>query len=173
MKKIVVYKTSTGFTKRYAEWIAQALGCEAVSIKQESAKKLKDYELVIYGGGSIGGSINGLAKIKKQYTGQMIVFQTGATPQEATEMIEASAARNFTEEERKRIPYFYMHSGLNYEKMSPVEKMMMKMLKKMLAGKADKTEEDLEMERMIAGSFDECDKSYIDPLVEYVKNLEA
>ena len=86
---------------------------------------------------------------------------------------EASAARNFTEEERKRIPYFYMHSGLNYEKMSPVEKMMMKMLKKMLAGKADKTEEDLEMERMIAGSFDECDKSYIDPLVEYVKNLEA
>ena len=57
--------------------------------------------------------------------------------------------------------------------MSPVEKMMMKMLKKMLAGKADKTEEDLEMERMIAGSFDECDKSYIDPLVEYVKNLEA
>ena len=173
LKKIVVYKTSTGFTKRYAEWIAQALGCEAVSIKQESAKKLKDYELVIYGGGSIGGSINGLAKIKKLYTGQMIVFQTGATPQEATEMIEASAARNFTEEERKRIPYFYMHSGLNYEKMSPVEKMMMKMFKKMLAGKADKTEEDLEMERMIAGSFDECDKSYIDPLVEYVKNLEV
>ena len=80
MKKIVLYKTSTGFTKRYAEWIAQALGCAAVSIKQESAKKLKDYELVIYGGGSIGGSINGLAKIKKLYTGQMIVFQTGATP---------------------------------------------------------------------------------------------
>ncbi len=25
-----------------------------------------------------------------------------------------------------------MHSGLNYEKMSPVEKMMMKMFKKML-----------------------------------------
>ena len=31
MKKIVVYKTSTGFTKRYAEWIAQALGCEEYS----------------------------------------------------------------------------------------------------------------------------------------------
>ena len=50
---------------------------------------------------------------------------------------------------------------------------MIKILKKMLAVKGYNTEEDLEMERMIAGSFDECDKSYIDPLVEYVKNLEA
>lgn len=173
MKKIVVYKSSTGFTKRYAEWIAQELECEAVGLKKVSVEKLKEYELVIFGGGFVGGNINGLAKMKKMYTGQMIVFGTGATPQEATEVINTAVGNNFTAEEKEKMPFFYMHSGLNYEKMNFIEKSMMNMLKRMLAGKKEKTQEDLAMEKMIARSFDECDKKYIKPLIAYVKQLEA
>ena len=30
MKIIVIYKSKTGFTKRYAEWIAEELKCDIV-----------------------------------------------------------------------------------------------------------------------------------------------
>ena len=29
MKKIVVYESGTGFTERYAKWIAEELACDA------------------------------------------------------------------------------------------------------------------------------------------------
>ena len=33
MKSIVIYNSQTGFTKKYAEWISEATGCEAVEFK--------------------------------------------------------------------------------------------------------------------------------------------
>lgn len=171
MKTIVVFKSNTGFTKRYGEWIAQELECGAVSLKEISAEKLKDFELVIYGGGFMAGSINGLSKMKKLYTGKLVVFATGATPQSETAMIEEAKNRNLTVEEQKEIPFFYMTSGLDYSKMNFVEKAMMGMLKKMLSGKKDKSEEEAQMAKMIARSYDVCDKKYIEPLVEYVRKV--
>ena len=55
MKKIVVYTSKTGFAQKYAEWIAEELGCEAVSCKKY-AKSAKDEDLVIYGGGIMASS---------------------------------------------------------------------------------------------------------------------
>lgn len=172
MKKIIVYKSSTGFTKRYSQWIGEELDCEVLPLEEVSAGKLGEYDLVIFGGGFMGGNVNGLPKIKKMYQGDMILFGTGATPQDATDMIEKAKQSNLTEEEQEKVPFFYMHSGLNYEKMGFASKMMMKLLKKMLAGKKDKSEEDMAMEKMIASSFDECDKKYIQPLVECVQSME-
>ena len=34
---LVVYKSVTGFTKQYAEWIAEKLNCSAVELKKVSA----------------------------------------------------------------------------------------------------------------------------------------
>ena len=171
MKTIVVFKSNTGFTKRYGEWIAQELGCDAVSLKDVSAEKLRNFELVIYGGGFMAGSINGLSKMKKFYKGRLIVFATGATPQSEIAIIEQAKNRNLTEEEQKEIPFFYMTSGLDYSKMNFIEKTMMGMLKKMLAGKKEQSEEEAQMAKMIAGSYDVCDKKYIEPLVEYVRKI--
>ena len=38
MKTIVIYNSKTGFTKRYAEWISEALSCECVELKEASKK---------------------------------------------------------------------------------------------------------------------------------------
>ena len=34
MNSIVTYKSKTGFTKKYAEWIAEDLGCKAVKLSE-------------------------------------------------------------------------------------------------------------------------------------------
>lgn len=49
MKAIVVYKSSTGFTKKYADWIAQALGCEAVALQDAKRIDYSAYDALIFG----------------------------------------------------------------------------------------------------------------------------
>ncbi len=54
---IVTYKSKTGFTAQYAQWIARELGCQAVELG--GVKNLGDYDLVIHGGWIMGATICG------------------------------------------------------------------------------------------------------------------
>ena len=84
MKAVVIYKSKTGYTKKYAEWIAEDLACESRSIKGVKLDDLKNYGLVIYGGGVYAGMIAGLGKVKnwmeKSPDKTWIIFATGASP---------------------------------------------------------------------------------------------
>ena len=64
MNIIVTYKSKTGFTKKYAQWIAEDLGCKAVSLSELS--RVSEYDVVIHGGWIMGGTINGFEEIKKR-----------------------------------------------------------------------------------------------------------
>ena len=169
--KVVVYTSETGFSKKYAGWIAEALKCEAVDIKEWKSRKPENYQTVIYGGGFYAGKIKGLKKIKEQMKNypdlRLIVFGTGATPMEAEEIIKGAMDANFTAEEKKKIRTFYFQSGLNYEKMSLKYKIMMKMFTGMMNKKADKTEDEQMMAEMLAHSYDFSKKEYINKLWEY------
>jgi menaquinone-dependent protoporphyrinogen IX oxidase len=176
MNKIVVYKSQSGFTKMYGELIAEKLMCDAVSMKEMKIKKLKDYDVIIFGGGVHAGSINGLKNVKKivgkLVNKKLVVFCTGATPAEEIKSIEEIKNRNFSKSELSDIPFFYLQSGLNYNKMNVSGKMMMKLLLKMLENKADKTEQDIAMANMIKESYDISDKKYIHSLVTCVKEMD-
>lgn len=50
--------------------------------------------------------------------------------------------------------------------------MMINLLRKMLASKKDKTEEEQAMEKMISSSYDISDKTLIVPLTEYIEGEE-
>jgi menaquinone-dependent protoporphyrinogen IX oxidase len=175
MKTIVVYKSKTGFTKRYAEWIAKDLGCEAVSADKVSAKELQPYQTVIYGGGITAGQIGGLKKFKgviADNLGQkLIVFATGATPAEVLKEKDTVKEANFTSEELKEIPYFYFQSGINYENMKLGGKLLMKMFSAMLSKKKDKTPEEQGMAETITKSADYSDVKFIQPLISYVRDV--
>ena len=69
MKSIVIYKSQTGFTKKYAEWISQESGAECMDIKRAKKIRLSDYDAVIYGGWCMAGSITNLDWFKKQISG--------------------------------------------------------------------------------------------------------
>ncbi|MCD8213563.1 MAG: flavodoxin family protein [Campylobacter sp.] len=49
MKKIVVYSSLTGNTKKVGEAIAQELGCEAVGYTDERAKDVSEFDFVAIG----------------------------------------------------------------------------------------------------------------------------
>ena len=165
MKNLVVFKSSTGFTKRYAEWIAEELKCESKSIKEVSKQELDNVDLVIYGGCIMGNMITGLDKIRKSYKGKLVIFAVGSTPS-GDKIVEEIKKQNKIEE----IPFYYMEGGFQFDKLGFFQKKMLNIVKKSAAKKENKTEQDIYMEKVLGTSFDNSDKKFIEPLIKCVEN---
>ena len=172
MKTIVIYNSQTGFTKRYAEWIAEATGADCLELSDAKKKDLAAYEAIIFGGWACAGSISKLSwfknNIDKWTDKKLIAFCVGASPIENPE-IEPALKKNFNESELKKVSIFYCPGGFNYEKMSTPSKLAMKMFIKALKAKKDKTKKEQEMIKMISSSYDISDKKYIEPILECLK----
>lgn len=172
MKAIVIYTSQTGFTKRYAEWIAQAAGADCLDLSAAKKKDLAEYDAVIFGGWACAGSISKIAwfkgNIDKWADKKLIAFCVGGSPMENPE-VDAALKQNFTESERERVRVFYCPGGFNYERMPATSRVMMKMFAKALKSKKDKTGEEEMMAKMISSSYDISDKKYIEPILQYLR----
>ena len=172
MKTIVIYNSQTGFTKKYAEWIAQSVNADCVEFSNAKKQDLSSYDAIVFGGWAFAGSITKLKWFKKnisKWAGKKLaVFCVGASPIENPD-IQTDLPKNFTDEELKVIKWFYCPGGLDYDKMSVTSKTMMKMLAKSLETKKNKTQKDIEQAKMISSSYDISDIRYIKPIVEYIK----
>jgi menaquinone-dependent protoporphyrinogen IX oxidase len=172
MKILVTYKSKTEFTKRYAEIIAKEVEGELIDFSKVTSEKMSEYDVVVYGGGLHAGKINGFKKAKdifsKSAAKKMVVFVTGATPNEEAETIDEVWKVNLTEEEMESVPHFYMQSGLCYEKMSFPDKTLMKLLANMLSKKKNKSNAELGQEEAIKNSYNIADEKYAKPLIEYL-----
>ena len=172
MKTIVIYTSQTGFTKRYAEWIAEATGADCFELSAAKKKDLASYEAIIFGGWACAGSISKISWFKgnmdKWADKKLIAFCVGGSPIDNPE-IDIALKRNFNESEQKKVKTFYCPGGFNYEKMSTPSKLMMKMFVKTLKAKKDKTEAEEIMVKMISSSYDISNKKYIEPILQYLK----
>lgn len=172
MKTIVIYHSKTGFTKRYAGWIAEAAGADCLELSVAKKKDLNKYEAIVFGGWACAGSISKInwfkSNIEKWADRKLIVFCVGGNPMGNPE-IETALKQNFNESEQKKVKIFYCPGGFNYEKMSVPSKLMMKMFVGMLKAKKDKTEEEQIMIKMISSSYDISDKKYIEPILQCLK----
>lgn len=173
MKTIVIYNSQTGFTKRYAQWIAKETGADCLALHEAKKQDLDKYEAIIFGSWACAGGISKLSWFKsniKRWTGKkLIAFFVGGSPIESPE-IGPAIKRNFKESELKRVNVFYCPGGFNYKKMSAFSKFMMKMFIKMLKARKNKTKEDMEMIKMISGSYDISDRKYIEPILKCLGN---
>ncbi len=169
MKTIVIYNSQTGFTKRYAEWIAKAAEADCYALADAKKKNLDEYEAIIFGGWACAGGISKISWFKsnmeKWENKKLIVFCVGGSPIENPE-IETGLRKNFKESEWEKVSVFYCPGGFCYEKMSASSKLMMKMFIKALKAKKDKTKEEQEMIEMISHSYDISDEKYIEPILE-------
>ena len=77
MKKVVIYQSGTGFTAKYAGWIAEDLGCEAKELKNVNVNELTGYDMVIYGGWIMANNVVGYDKIKTLNLKNPVIFGVG------------------------------------------------------------------------------------------------
>lgn len=161
MNNIVVYESGTGFTAKYAGWIAEQLGCEAKEYKSINPQELSSYDRVIYGGWIMGGMVAGYDKIKSLNLKDVVVFAVGMTMPSEEVAVKIS--------EQNKIPrgrLFYYEGGYSPEKVGFVKKMLLNMIRRSVEKKKDKTAEDLHILETFKGA-DRTDKRAIEELLAF------
>lgn len=176
MKSLIVYKSKTGFTKRYAQWIQESTKFDMQDYDHLDRASLSEYDFIIFGSRVHAGRVDGLTKFKNLVAVcphiRLAVFATGGTPNEAEDVVNKIWNDSFTQGELRAIPHFYMQSGLDYKTMKTGDRLLMKALAKILAGKKDKDSTEAGCEKAIGSSYDHSSKEYMIPLLEYIRTLQ-
>ena len=174
MKTIVVYSSQTGFTQKYAEWLAKELNADTMTIKEAFKKGdsfFDQYDAVIYGGWVSVEKIHKADWFTKHIAAwknkKLAIFGVGSSPA-GYSGVQALLDRSLTAEQKKYAKAFYCEGGFAYEKMSLGTRMLMKAYVAMLKNKKGNTKEETERAEYISHSFDSTDPKYIKPIVAYI-----
>lgn len=173
MKTAVIYNSQTGFTKRYAHWIAKSLDADCVPLAAAKHKNLDIYGTIIFGSWACAGGIRSLSWFKRHMNKwadkKLIIFCVGACPIDSPEAALA-LRQNFENPRFQRIKAFYCPGGLNYKKMPAASKFLIRMFRHALKVKKSKTKTEEEMLKTISSSYDISDKKYIQPIIEFARH---
>jgi len=173
MKAVVIYKSKTGFTKKYAQWIAEELSADIFDVSKININMLEPYDVVIYGASLYAVGINGIQWITKNLEKlkdkKVIVFATGASPSRE-EVIEEVKNKNFTSEQQKKIQFFYFRGGFDYNKLKLFDKILMTLLKWRLKTKKELNSDEKGMLAAYNRPADFTSKKNIEELINYINS---
>ncbi|MCL2373259.1 MAG: flavodoxin domain-containing protein [Defluviitaleaceae bacterium] len=173
MSKIaVVYTSKYGATKRYAQWIAEALDAPIFESAGFKPSQLDDYDVIVYGGGLYAGGIDGVNLVTKTPCKALVVFTVGLADPQITDYA-AILARAFKPEQLAETKVFHLRGGIDYSKLNIIHKGMMAIVKREAAKKAPdkRTSEDAGIVETYGKTVDFSDRATIEPLVEFVRAL--
>ena len=172
MKTLIVYTSQTGFTKRYAEWIAEKSQADLFNLKDVQKKKMsffEEYDAIIYAGWCMASKVVKLdwflekaANLKEK---KLAVVAVGASPNEAPE-VDVAMNNLLTAEQKQYIKVFYCQGGINYDKMKLLSKLALKMFANVL--KKSKDAKQREQGEVIGHSYDISDVKFIEPIVGFL-----
>lgn len=180
-KTIVIYESRYGFTKRYAEWISEALACPLAERKSFRPKDFARYDIILYGGGLYAGGVSGIrliAKNRRLLSGKKVVlFTCGvADPNNPDNVshIRESLSRALTKEWMASIEIFHLRGGIDYGRLHFVHRAMMSMLRRMLLKKPDsqRSSEDRQLLASYGKMTDFTDRKSIRPLTGYIRSIQ-
>lgn len=178
MRTLVIYSSQTGFTERYAEWIAARLNADVLTVKEAKKKKQEffdQYDAYIYGGWIMAGTVVDskwfLQKASDWKNKKLAIYCVGGSPAGNPDL-EDCLSRLLTEEQSNYIMVFYCQGGIDYSKMKASSRFVMKTLASSLSKKKDATQKDRDMAEMISHSYDSSDEKFIEPIVQYMEACE-
>lgn len=196
-RTIVLYTSKYGAAETYARWIAEALGCQAVSLDKFSKKELQGYDTVIYGGGVQAGGIRGLEQFTKWIKGDLKLRQMAKrgtiSEAEAAEIgafdrqyyifavgisLDSEENRlqlrdiNFDKNWLRELPCFFLPGAFDPAKLAGVDKAIIKVATKMFLDKpeAQAAAEDMQVLRYFETGCDLIDRTRTTALIEAVKS---
>lgn len=172
MRGIILFQSKYGAAKRYAEWLSAETGFSCVETKSADINTVKNYDVILLGGGIYASGIAGLPFLKKNIGAlsgkKIVVFCCGASPydDEAFRQIQEFNLKGALSD----IPCFYCRGMWDMEAMSFKDRTLCKMLRKSVSKKNPADYEIWEKALMAAGDekCDWTDKKYIQPILEYL-----
>lgn len=165
MIKAVVYESHTGFTERYAKRLAGILELPAYAVK-EAEKKLTLQSEIVFLGWICAGKIMGYEQAARAYRIQAvcavgIMFSENGTSQKLAD------GNRIT-----RCPVFCLPGGYRHDQLGVVYRMMAKVMAGAMMNKADKTEHDEFVLRVMKEGADFVNEEYLDSVICYIKGRQ-
>ena len=175
----IIYCSQTGFTKRYADWLAEDLGCEAVPYERRSTLDLAKTNVLVFCSWFHAASIKGASWMKKVFRDypslHVAILATGATPMPCetwpASEVEAAFEKTFPKSEFPDLPHFYCQGGFDYDRLGLLDKIAMRMFFKANAKAADTDPKAAEMLRVMRNGFDGTNREYLEPVIAYIGDL--
>lgn len=172
LKKIaVVYRSKSGFTEKYANWIAKAVDGELFEAKKIKAEDLLPYDIIVYGGGLYAVGLNGLSLItsnlKLLKDKKIIVFGVCASPCRP-EIVAQVKNKNLTADQQDVIEFHLLRGGFDKNKLTFVDQILMQILKLSLKKKKELTPDERGMLNAYELPVDFTAEKQILPIVESV-----
>ncbi len=164
MKHLVIYNSSTGFSERYALYIASALKADAFSWKTRKKADLSAYDVLVYGGGIMAEEIAGIRyyqAIKDEFRASFL-FACGASPLGYKDLplwLEKQRARG--------LDVTYLPGGLDYGRM----KAPLRFLMKHIWAPSMRKSEGEDFYNIVRDSYDISDMSLADSLIERIQGF--
>lgn len=166
MESLIIYKSNTGFTKRYVDSLERRiLDSKVVDIKDLRKSDLKEAKFIFYGGPLKNDKIDGLDKFLKYYdlveNKNIFIFCTGISPLDDKKKENVILANGLN---LYHVRLYLLPGGFDFNKMSKFEQKMIKLGLKMQAEKQGFSK-DL-IESRLNSSVDLVDLNKLDRMVE-------
>ena len=166
MRGVVIYKSTYGSTREYAEWIAKDTGLFLYSHKDVKKEEIIKSKIVVIGCPVIAMRPSLTRFIKKHWkilrNKKIILFTTSGVSPESKDLIKGYNSA-FSEEIRKKIKYFPLGGRCIISKMNWFHRMMMKV--------AIKMEKNPKKKKEMGRDVDWVKRSNIKPIVNYIKKI--
>ena len=172
-KEVVLFRSKTGYTLQYAEWISKALKCDMIENRRLKVRDLEQYDTIILCGGVYLGTINGFEFVLKNWESlkekKIYVLAVGLE-QVNSERIEQIWNRGLTREQRTVISCHYALGGLNFPKLGFLDKLIMRIFKLMMMTTKAGQKKTNHFTRNLKHPVNYIDKEYIETLINDVQS---
>lgn len=177
-KAIVIYTSKRGSTKQYAEWMAEDLGCEAVSLTEFDKATIPEYDLVIYGSWLRGSGIVDYDTLDPYLEGmkdRTVLFVTGVSEYNPANYLQICEINFDGRENMNQMQLYFCPGRYEPENVKGLDRMLMGIAKKVL--KAGKTADDGgaadKMIERIENGVDLVDRRYTEPVLRAARKILA
>lgn len=178
-RSVIVYCSQTGFTKRYADWLAEEYGCSAIPFKQRKTADIENASVVIFCSWFHAGGLKGakwLQSMLSEYSEKpFIVVGCGAYPMPCERWpqsdIDEAFERSLSCSTHPNVECFYCQGGFNFDSLGAPDKMAMRMFFKMLEKKREEDPRNAEVLETMRDGFDGTNRKYLEPAIERIDTI--
>ena len=161
--KEIIYTSNTGFTRKYAQLLALKTGLEAFELGKVPGKIAKGSP-VIYMGWLKAGRLMGIDKAAKEYS-LAAVCAVGMGAQGSAQA--AGVQRTY----RLQVPVFYLQGGFDMDKLTGMNRFMMRCMVKLqlprLEKKKDRTAEEEDMLTLLKKGGDKVNEKNLGSILKW------
>ena len=159
MIKAIVYKSSTGHTKQYAEMLGESLKIPVYNL-EEAKSNLKKNDEIIFLGWVCATKIQGLSKIKRYNV--KCIGAVGAYP------AEKNYIENLKNANKVNVELFYLRGGLDFNKLTGLKKKVLQFVKNMI--EKENKAENQEMIKLFKDGGNYVSDENLKPMLNYINS---